>query len=257
MEGSMKSKLCAISIIMGLLVCSGTAFAQTVTLLEDDFNDGVINSSLWLTGGNYVQETSGVVRIVQNQTDHGGYIYSVPLNVKPKGKIALEARLKIHRANNYFFSSTAIFAATLWGTMCAHGQHQYDVYDGLYGFGLGNQYWPYVNIYVDPYGVWDQWFVEVITYDPETGLTSYSYNNSAPVFMSYPPLPDTRIVISFDTYGWWTGHYTEIDYVKVTQMPTNQAPTASAGPDQAVNEGSLVQLSGSATDPDGDPLTVY
>jgi MYXO-CTERM domain-containing protein len=36
---------------------------------------------------------------------------------------------------------------------------------------------------------------------------------------------------------------------------TNTSPTADAGPDQTVNEGAVVQLSGSATDPDGDALT--
>ena len=37
--------------------------------------------------------------------------------------------------------------------------------------------------------------------------------------------------------------------------PVNHPPIADAGPDQTVNEGDSVGLSGSASDPDGDPLT--
>ncbi len=39
------------------------------------------------------------------------------------------------------------------------------------------------------------------------------------------------------------------------QQPTNRAPTANAGPDQAVDELSAVNLSGSGSDPDGDAIT--
>ena len=39
------------------------------------------------------------------------------------------------------------------------------------------------------------------------------------------------------------------------QVPSNQSPTAEAGPDASGNEGSPIALDGDASDPDGDPLT--
>jgi hypothetical protein len=46
------------------------------------------------------------------------------------------------------------------------------------------------------------------------------------------------------------------DQVVVTVLQVNKAPVANAGPDQTVDENTLVTLNGAAsTDPDGDPLT--
>jgi Tol biopolymer transport system component len=44
-------------------------------------------------------------------------------------------------------------------------------------------------------------------------------------------------------------------HVKVDNVIVNQEPTANAGSDQTVNEGTNVDLAGSGTDPDGDTLT--
>ncbi|MCA9770993.1 MAG: right-handed parallel beta-helix repeat-containing protein [Myxococcales bacterium] len=52
------------------------------------------------------------------------------------------------------------------------------------------------------------------------------------------------------------GTFSGSDEVSVHVTFVNQAPTASAGADQSVNEGTLVTLTGSASaDPDGQPLT--
>ena len=53
------------------------------------------------------------------------------------------------------------------------------------------------------------------------------------------------------TSGGWSGEAT----ITVTGSPSNEAPTADAGSDQTVQEGSEVTLSGTASDPDNDNLT--
>lgn len=80
---------------------------------------------------------------------------------------------------------------------------------------------------------------------------------------------DTEILNGKPANGTWTVRVTdnrsgntgtleylalEIDYDTVNP-PANQPPTADAGPDQVVDEGDTVNLSGSGTDPDGDTLS--
>ena len=47
------------------------------------------------------------------------------------------------------------------------------------------------------------------------------------------------------------------DEVLVSTENTDRPPVANAGPDQSVQRGELVQLAGSGTDPDLDPITAY
>ena len=45
------------------------------------------------------------------------------------------------------------------------------------------------------------------------------------------------------------------NFIGLSTAPTNAPPTVQAGADQTVQEGDTVTLTGTATDPDGDPLT--
>ncbi|MFO1009992.1 MAG: Ig-like domain-containing protein [Planctomycetota bacterium] len=51
------------------------------------------------------------------------------------------------------------------------------------------------------------------------------------------------------------GTNTSVDTVTIAVAAEPDAPVVSAGPSQTIAEGGLVTLAGSATDPDGDPLT--
>ena len=89
------------------------------------------------------------------------------------------------------------------------------------------------------------------TAGPPVTLSSMSGAN--PSFTA--PSPMTTAVLAFQVQAS-DSVLTAVDTVFVTvQVPTDAAPTANAGASQTVAEGSMVTLSGSGSDPDGDPLS--
>ena len=54
------------------------------------------------------------------------------------------------------------------------------------------------------------------------------------------------------TSGGWSG---ELAVTVAESAPANRPPAVDAGPDRTVQKGETVTLSGTATDPDGDPMT--
>ena len=103
--------------------------------------------------------------------------------------------------------------------------------------------------------------------DPDTGdaiAYSWSQTSGATVALSNPSsasptftAPSTNSTLVFELIVTDTGSLTDTDAVTVTvtAVPTNNPPTVDAGPDQTVSEGDTVTLSGTASDPDDDPLT--
>jgi hypothetical protein len=211
------------SVVLTLIPTIG--YSGLTVLIEDDFNDGVIDGAKWLTEGNYVTETGGAIRLVQNQTDAGGKLLSIPVTVNQYGLITLERRTKAHRANENFFSSHFLYSSEKEQGYSRIG-HLYHTYYGKYGFG----FWSWADKpyeYVLTSGVWDDWFTEVLTYNPVTGQSTYSINGSTPIAYTDTPLNVTSIQLISDTYGWFTGHYTEFDYIILTQQ-TNTVPVPAS-----------------------------
>jgi hypothetical protein len=206
------------------------------------------------TVGSYVEETSGMLRIVQNKTDCGGAVRSTPIAVNPTGLITLTLRTLVHAqmhgSSPYLYAGVSISDGS--GHLIGFS-HYHTTYNSAHGFGFS-----YTNL-VTP--VWDNWFTEVLTYDPVTGESTYSVNGGTPIATTRNPLVDSEIKIHLSSYGWWTGHYTQIDFIKLEQEEpagANGIPIAEAGTDQTVNEKETVTLDGSASsDPENDPLTCY
>lgn len=76
--------------------------------------------------------------------------------------------------------------------------------------------------------------------------------------LQYTPAPNFAGTDSFTytiTDGFFGGAYTGITAtVTITVTPVNDPPTANAGADQTLNEGTSSSLAGSGNDPDGDTL---
>jgi hypothetical protein len=106
------------------------------------------------------------------------------------------------------------------------------------------------------------------TYDPDNDVLTYHWIQTGgtnvalsdafavkPTFTS-PDVGSAGEVLTFDLtvddgYGG-----TATDTVKVNVTYVNHPPIANAGPFQTRNEGTVVTLAGTASDPDGNPLTV-
>ena len=84
---------------------------------------------------------------------------------------------------------------------------------------------------------------------PDISLTS---ENSSPTTFT-APLVGNDTVFTF-TLEVTAGPHTVDDSLSIT-VKNNRPPTVNAGTDRTVNEGVPVTLSGTARDPDGDPLT--
>lgn len=197
------------------------ANAQSVILLQDDFNDGVINSSIWHPGGNAVGESDGVLKLFQNTTDGGGGVYSI-VNTNKSGLLTLTQRAYVHYANDNFFGGTFFTEINPDNTSSilfwvGHENHSYI---SQYGFGYSNMYeMPYYTspgpVLTTP--IWNEWVTESITYNPATGISTYSLNGASPLVYQGEPMSGTTLQIATNTYGWFTGHYTFIDDVRLSQ----------------------------------------
>jgi len=83
----------------------------------------------------------------------------------------------------------------------------------------------------------------------QTAGTSVTLQNASTANPSFTA-PNVAETLEFTLTVRDNDNATDTDTVAVTIEP-NEAPTADAGGDQTVNEGSLVTLAGSGTDPDG------
>ncbi len=222
-------KILVCSFMLMALLFGNMASAATKMLLEDDFNDGVLETSKWKLGvtqpnlaagvGDTVEEANGILKISQNSTDWGGYVYSIPLDINSSGKIIIKRRAKVHYANNYYYGRISIHNGSdnsFFGGIY-YMNYYYQTTAVGFGFRIGEQF-----DLLEP--VWDEWFEEELTFDPKTGEMTYSLNNRNPVSYTYKVFTDSSISIHMDSYGWYTGHYIEMDYITIEQEQTDPCP---------------------------------
>ena len=194
---------------------------QFAIILEDDFNDGILDSTKWAhigisrkkpwthVPGASVKEEDGVLVISEDLTNAGGAVKSVPFSVKSGDILKLTRRVRIFPKAN--FQNTSAFI-NRDGKPVVQYRYFYkykDFVDGVYFEYNGKER------VIPP---WRQWFTEIVTYNTGTGETTYSIPGRGEMSRTFGALPVDQLWLLFDAYGWYTGHKVEIDYIKLERI---------------------------------------
>ena len=224
------------------------AFAGVI--FSDNFNDNTVNSLVWSNWGSSVVESGQIMQILQNVTDAGGNLKSKPIPINANGAITITRRVYLHHHESFSYMGKYHF---FWGKMFIQfgdlpkvGIHyddlDYDIFPddarAMHGFfisrnGVGEPYLLSVqgdvSAVITP--VWDTWFDEKITYDPVSGLLGYYINNTLQLIYDVGALPasiSSKMTLSMDSYGWWTGHEHLMDNLVITQDGSVAAVSTNA-----------------------------
>ncbi|MGE0083967.1 MAG: hypothetical protein AB7S75_06050 [Desulfococcaceae bacterium] len=211
-------KILICSFMLMALLFGNMANAATKVLLEDDFNDGVLDTSKWVHGvfnanpdagkGDSVVEANGILRVSADTTDWVGLVYTKPIPVNREGKIIIRKRIKAHYANEFY--SGANWLADVENDNKRITEVDYRNYVYTYT-AIGFGYTPLLT------PIWDEWVDELWEYDPKTGVTTYTLNNNEVATYTIDTLKGSTVSYSLNSYGWWTGHYIETDYIIIEQ----------------------------------------
>ncbi len=227
-------------LLVAQAMTTGAARGDTV-LLQDDFGDNSIDASKWMTSGVQVQETGGIMRVLTAATDNGGVLVSQPFNLASRGVITITRSVCLHHANDYFCGYIAVrFGGLPWAAV-DYADHSYTNTNWLQRFGIyldqnigtPDSAWSHAiarsnAAITGPYSavLWDTWFNEKIVYTPDTGIME-CYINSQKLgeqFIGIMPSTDSTMQLGFRAWGWYTGHYENIDNVVVSQSTQPVTP---------------------------------
>ena len=193
-------------------------------LIQDDFNDGVINP-IWQTHGTSVLESGGILSIQENVTDTYA---NVTANIATSSKVRIEMSHYMHAAYPYFFPS--IYFADQSGA-----GFSFNWLDSVYGPDYCNDSNGYnkvivkyadantlttqcINSTLISTNYYDKWVTSIISYDQSTGQIDYDVDGDGTIdFTATLPVNNRKPIssLTISGYGWWTGHYHNIDWIKV------------------------------------------
>lgn len=232
-----------IAVILGGLMLSWQPVAIAATeqlVFRDDFN--TLNNDLWTitrSGGDgkstipdntAVNVNNGAIRILADRTDDVAVVHSQPIKIEPNKKIKIKWRNYIHPANRYFTGGLFLYESTQnlekdilneaeGSTIMCYVHHFDFTYQGDWNiFFLSNMDDPNnKDAKVTP--AWNQWVEEELIYDPTTGTANYSVNGETTTSKcSIPKANNAYLRLRIHSYGWWTGHYTDMDYIEVSNI---------------------------------------
>ncbi len=192
-------------------------FIQTLPFINDDFNDGEINADYWTATGPNVYEEDGMIKIQQNVTDNDVRLTSGYISIPGSGKILIDRKFLVHRANDYFSGGYYI---------AFNGDEQnyiriaywHEAYIGKYGVYIDAQLNGITTEIRLCDAVFDTWHDEAVLVDITSGTLAYCIDNNLVVTNEIPGLsemPQSYFHVWFYPYGWWTGHYQNMDYIKI------------------------------------------
>jgi hypothetical protein len=243
-------------LVVTLAVSTGGA---TNTVFTDNFTGNAIDSTKWITSGNTVVQTNQTMEVLTTVTDGGGSLTSLPFAVNPTGKITITRQTFLHYANDYFIGGFLIQIGALPWFAVDYANMDYSdgvTYMPCHGFFLtrNNSRADFIqsqtNISAAMTPLWDTWFNEKVTYDPVTGTMEYFTNDVSAMTFDVGVLPATNaptMTLSFNAWGWFTGHEQFFSNLVVTQT----APGVQTGslrvtisPAAAITAGATWQVDG-------------
>lgn len=196
-------------------------------LFQDDFNDGVLDLSKWSVScsgkncidgepGEKVEEINGMLRVTADAVDKRGVAISRDIQVNPSAIITIKRRTRVHYAESPYLGSWPgpyyrdhITLKNQSTNLFGFHYLNYHYIEDSYGFGFSS------DDLIDP--LWDQWFEEKFVFNPLTGEATYLLNNVEQLNYIGNPLSGDIINLVFTSGGWWTGHFTEVDYIVMEQ----------------------------------------
>ncbi|NTW32217.1 MAG: DUF2341 domain-containing protein, partial [Bacteroidetes bacterium] len=204
-------------------------------ILFDDFNGSSLDLTKWVRSTYADPSNTGVsggyARIEENQTDK--YISISSANVTLPSQIRLISKKRAHYGNSYYFGRMTVSN----GTIDVGASYAYDSYSGD-----GCHYSNFNSFYPVPCSAgqkmtpfWqDTWFREEIKWDGAAATNNYYLSRyDGATFQDIntftaPTCSTNNFHLFFSPYGWWTGHYIDVDYVAAAKYISNE-PTVSFG----------------------------
>ncbi|WP_457752809.1 hypothetical protein, partial [Thermococcus sp.] len=97
------------------------------------------------------------------------------------------------------------------------------------GFALMAPGWRESGEYVTIDPIWDGWFTEKVVYNTSSGEVTYYLNGQKVGSVRAVPLNSNYIRIMMHSYGWYTGHYMKLDWVRIEVQPGGSSTGISTG----------------------------
>lgn len=203
------------------------AFGQPSTWVtgrfSDDFEDGVV-SAAWVNPKPYqVSESGGVLRLTQTHTDDRSTFF-LPYDTEGRRYLRISARIFQHREGDMPFSGgIQLFAwENAWKWMSFYSPWEW--YMQLYGADVraidyradtpNEDY--VIQVSLDDLARFDRWYDYELVIDTQTGQVSGSLDGQViPAGTTTNFMPNGRVIIHIQPYGWFTGHYMLFDNVVV------------------------------------------
>ena len=214
-------------------------FNPMLTSISDDFNDGVINPELWTATGPNIYEEDGMIKIQQNRTDNYVALESLPFMIPTDSVIVMERRFLLH--DQYHNSS--------WGDRYFYGNINIkingsdDNYIGVcyYDDDYENRHGTYIRTQINGEvnetricdAIFDTWLTEGVILDFNENTLTYCRDFCSIVTVAIPNVRPDYVTFRFKPDGWWTGHYHNMDYIKINvEAPDNCSITVSTSPEE-------------------------
>lgn len=218
--------------ILSLLVLIPLSVSEASSDVGDDFNDNQLDNTIWQPGNGVVLEEDGMLKLITAQTDVIGRVTTRWVDVVGSDMISVARDTYQHYANSRYIGQMSLqFDYDGDGSV----EKQYDIVHANYTYTAGDRV-ARVGTYLAEDGrvaragtnvssqmpaLWNQWFNEVLTYDPVAGELRYERNGQPLESLNLnevatSPTDSLRVRVSMAPWGWFTGHYNYVDNFYLT-----------------------------------------